>query len=77
MATVVVVGDKLIGSGSVDSSGDDNVLWSSIDAGQTWQRLSDANGTPMPDGDLIVAGNWLLLTTGGAQFGIGRLGRPA
>ncbi len=77
MATVVVVGDKLIGNGLVDPSGYDDVPWSSIDGGQTWQRLSDANGSPMPDANLIVAGNLVLLTTGGAQFGIGTVGRPA
>ena len=74
MGTVVVVGDKLIGSGSVDPSGPDNVPWASVDGGRSWQRLTEADGSPMPDGVLIVAGDLALLTTGGAQFGIVRVG---
>ena len=31
-------------------------------------------GQWVPDGDLVVAGHLLLLTTGGAQFGIVRVG---
>ena len=74
MGTVVVVGDKLVGSGPVDPSEPASVPWSSVDGGRSWQRLTQDDGNPMPDGSLIVAGKLLLLTTGGAQFGIVRVG---
>ncbi len=70
MFMITRVGDLLLGIGSADSSLNDEVLWSSTDGGQTWSHVTDVNGNNLNPGNWYVAGDRILLSTGGAQFGI-------
>jgi hypothetical protein len=70
MSTIASFSGRLYGLGSTDSSEVDLLAWSSTDGGHTWQQLTSPDGNPMSPGRLIVAGDRLLSSTGGAQFGI-------
>ena len=69
MDTVVTYADRLYASGSLDSPGTDLLVWNSSDAGRSWQQVTDADGSPMT-GRVLVVGAKLLISIGGAQFGI-------
>ncbi len=72
---VVVFAGKLLGSGP-DSAGN-GVTWISPDGGSTWQPLLAADGSSMTSGIFVVAGNLLLITSGGAQFTIVAIARAS
>ena len=72
--TLVVFAGKLLGTAN-DSSGN-GVMWASGDGGQSWQVLTSKDGIAMGSGQLVVAGQSLLLTSGGAQFAVISVGRP-
>ena len=73
MDNIAVFGGRLLGTAN-DSSGN-GVTWESSNDGRTWQPLQMADGSPMGAARFVVAGKLLLMSSGGAQFFIGSVGR--